>query len=277
MSLKIKTPSPFNVTYTYPQIAKLIGILVLFLLSYSNVQAQEVFEVKFKVGFTQYRGALVVYDGGYGKMRVRYYRDGRTRMVEQSMKVEKTLYGMKLNGHNPVYPGTSTAHPSYNADNFYISIHENGNYSIISVDDDGTAAAQTTIRLIKGKYTTENFLDDFNWTLNSKASYRNIYFKNACGSDIKLALRYRYNGKDWTTKSWYHIDGNEKTYLSSNGIKLSTENSIVYVYAYTPYNTHKWSGDDSRYIDGKLYKMRKYEMEIDADGDYYIDLNCNSQ
>lgn len=128
-----------------------------------TLQAQKVFEVKFTAGFTQYRCALVIFDNGTGKMRVRYYQDG-TKMVEQTMKIENTQYGIRLTGYNPVYPGTSRKHPSYNADNFYISVDEYGNYSIVNIDDGGVSA-KASIRKIEGRYSKNSFLSDFNWKL----------------------------------------------------------------------------------------------------------------
>ncbi|WP_108808054.1 hypothetical protein [Aquimarina spinulae] len=142
---------------------KYIKILFLALLLPLTLQGQEVFEVKFTAGLTQYRCALVIFDNGTGKMRVRYY-DKRTTMIEQTMAIENTQYGIRLKGYNPVYAGTKIKHPSYNADNFYISMDEYGKYTIINVDDAGTRA-KSYIKKIKGKYTINNFLRDFNWKL----------------------------------------------------------------------------------------------------------------
>jgi hypothetical protein len=128
-------------------------------------KAQEVFEIKFKIGISQYRGALVLYDDGTGKFRVKYFSNGETQMVEQDMRVENSNDGMRLAGYNPVYPGTKVAFPNYNADNFYITQNENGNYSCVNIDDSGTEA-NCVIRIISGNtYTKNNFLRDFNWRL----------------------------------------------------------------------------------------------------------------
>ncbi|GAA3614845.1 hypothetical protein Q4Q39_02440 [Flavivirga amylovorans] len=272
-SLKINNPALNNAFFLNVLTIRLITAFFFTIIFSIGVHAQDVFEIKFTAGYTQYRGALVIYNSGSGKMRVRYYSNGKTKMVEQTMKIENTQYGMRLTGYNPVYPNTSIKHPSYNADNFYISVNENGKYSITNIDDGGTPA-KTTIRLIKGKYSIDKFLGDFNWELNSTSTSKQIYFKNTCSSDIKLAVRYRYNDESWTTKYWYNIDGNERTYLSSNGNRLTTNNSIVYIYAKIPGENYEWSGEKSRYINGEYYDMMEYEMNIDSDGDYYISLNC---
>lgn len=144
---------------------KLLTTLFLITLISFSVRAQQVFEIKFTAGVTQYRCALVIFDNGSGKMRVRFYGDGKTKMVEQAMRIEDTQYGLRLTGYNPVYPGTSTRYPSYNADNFYISMDEYGNYSVTNVDDAGVSA-RSSIRKVEGQYTINGFLDDFNWELN---------------------------------------------------------------------------------------------------------------
>lgn len=140
--------------------------LLSFLFSisiFSTLQAQDVFEVKFTAGVTQYRCALAIFDDGSGVMRVRYYNNG-TKLVEQSMRIENTQYGIRLTGYRPVYPGTKTRYPNYSADNFYLSVDEYGNYNIVNVDDAGVTA-QAFIRKIEGTYSINKFLSDFNWRL----------------------------------------------------------------------------------------------------------------
>ncbi len=250
-------------------------IFLLCIIFSKQLNAQKVFEVKFTAGVTQYRSALVLYDNGSGKMRVRFYDNGRTKMVEQTMKIENTQYGMRLTGYNPVYPGTSTRYSSYQADNFYLSTDEYGNYSLTNIDDGGVVA-KAFIKEIEGDYSIKNFLSDFDWELTT-SSKKKIYFKNKCSDNLKLAIRYRYNDDSWITKSWYSFDGNEGSYLSSGGINLRTNNSIVYIYAEIPNGNYTWIGDHSKSINGKYYKMREYKMTIDSDGDYYISLNCSNR
>lgn len=253
---------------------RLIMTIILGGLISFSIEAQDVYKITFTAGVTQYRAALIIFEDGSGKMRVRFYSDG-TKMVEQTMKVENTEYGLRLTGYNPVYPGTTTSHPTYNADNFYISIDENGNYSITNIDDAGVSA-KTYIEQIEGTYSIKNFLEDFDWSLNSNPD-RKIYFKNQCNDNLTLAIRYRSNDNDWTTKSWYTFDADKGAYLNSNGNRLKTNNSTIYIYAEIPNTNYTWSGNKSRSIDGTYYDMREYEMTIDSDGDYYISLNCTNR
>ncbi len=148
---------------------KPIHIIIVTILLLSSPLAsigQSIFEVKFIAGMTQYRAALVLFDGGTGKMRVRYYtQDKGTVMVEQTIRIENTVNGMRLTGYTPVYPGTRVRYPSYTADNFYLSRNEYGSMSIINIDDSGNTST-ATIRLIDDAYEKRRFLSGFDWSLN---------------------------------------------------------------------------------------------------------------
>lgn len=108
------------------------------------------------------------------------------------------------------------------------------------------------------------------------SSGHQIKFNNKCHRKISLAIEYRYNSKDWTTKYWYSIDPYENTFLSSNGNILKTNNRIIYYYATIPDTEFKWSGNESRYFDGNYYKMKEYTMTQDADGNLVISLTCSN-
>jgi hypothetical protein len=100
-----------------------------------------------------------------GRMRVRYYADGQTNMVEETAQAENTVLGLRIAGYNAVYAGTETRHPSYRPDNFYMSTDENGNVSVTNIDDGGVVA-NCSVRVIKGYYDKQEFLRDFNWKLD---------------------------------------------------------------------------------------------------------------
>ncbi|WP_337044614.1 hypothetical protein [Emticicia sp. 17c] len=146
------------------KVSKVLFMAAVMLCSLTS-KAQDVYEVIFTVGITQYRSALYMdWNEGIGKMRVRYFSDGNTRMVEQTMRVEKTTAGTRIAGYNPVYPGTSQRYPNYTADNFYVSQDEYGNISIVNVDDRNVAAA-CTVRKYNTYSEKQNFLRSFNWSL----------------------------------------------------------------------------------------------------------------
>lgn len=118
-----------------------LAILLTLVFPAVLVHAQDIYEIKFTANTAQHRGALVMWwNEGFGKMRVRYYGNGATKMVEQTMRVEKTSVGTRIAGYNAVYPGTSQRHSTYITDNFYVSQDENGRLSVVNVDDQNEVA-----------------------------------------------------------------------------------------------------------------------------------------
>lgn len=142
---------------------KKIYFLLLLCVPPISVKGQEIFEIKFTAGITQYRGALVLWENGTGKMRVRYYADGQKKIIEQEIRTENTQHGLRLTGYNAVYAGTNVK-ASYNPDNFYISQDENGNIICTNIDDGGVSAS-ASIRIVTGYSAKQSFLRDFNWRL----------------------------------------------------------------------------------------------------------------
>ncbi|WP_080054496.1 hypothetical protein [Spirosoma aerolatum] len=139
----------------------LIATVVLFpLLGFGQIQG--VYEIRFTSGTTQHRAALIIFSDGTGKIRVRYFSEGRTKMVEQYVRTENTRYGLRLACYNPVYPGTSTRFPNYITDNFYLSQDEYGNVSVLNVDDSG-GTSRAWVRVFQSTYDRNQFLTDFNW------------------------------------------------------------------------------------------------------------------
>ncbi|MCL6265058.1 DUF1036 domain-containing protein [Flagellimonas myxillae] len=123
--------------------------------------------------------------------------------------------------------------------------------------------------------STSSYTNTSTYNYSSSSNKRRIYVKNDCNETIKIAIRYRYNDDDWATKYWFEVEPNKGSYLYfSNGNKLSSNNGIVYVYAQS--YSYSWSGDESRKVGSQYYDMRKYDMNIDADGDYVVNLNCNN-
>ena len=143
---------------------KSIHMLLLAILLPVFAFTQDVYEIKFTSNLTQHRAALILWSNGTGTIRVRYYSEGATRMVEQTIRKEITPNGLRLTGYYPVYPGTTVRYPTYSADNFYISQDEYGNLNCINIDDIGNWVV-CTIRLITGYYTKSEFLSVFNWRL----------------------------------------------------------------------------------------------------------------
>jgi hypothetical protein len=147
---------------------KQLFIALAFLLVSVVANAQsgngiKIFEVKFTVGVTQYRGAMVFLDDNSGKVRLRYYANGTTNFVEEAFVGQNTTDGIRVKCYNAVYPGTEIKY-HYSPDNFYFRQDENGNMSMTNVDDQGQVA-DCYIRQISGYDNKESFLGDFDWKL----------------------------------------------------------------------------------------------------------------
>src|ERR1700749_945122 len=93
-------------------------LFLLALLCPIAANCQNVYEIRFSIHSTPYRAALVIWDDSYGKMRVKFTKNGSAAMVEESVKENYTSAGVGVFGSNAVYPGTSSRYPNYNADNF---------------------------------------------------------------------------------------------------------------------------------------------------------------
>lgn len=139
-----------------------LAIIVSLAIS-ATALAQDVYEIRFTAGVTQHRGALALFDDGTGLIRIRYYNNG-TQMVEQKIQVQNTANGLRLACYSPVYPGTTRRHPSYIADNFYLTRDEYGKTRLVNIDDRGNTS-NVVIRKLEGVALTNRFLSDFNWKL----------------------------------------------------------------------------------------------------------------
>lgn len=81
--------------------------------------------------------SLLKMDGYDGVMLTAYFDPSikDTNYVQQTMRLRSSARGLLILGHNPVYPGTSRRHPTYNADNFLFQVRPNGDYLFVTCDD----------------------------------------------------------------------------------------------------------------------------------------------
>jgi hypothetical protein len=118
---------------------------------------QDVYELKWGPE-NRYKGALIVYElEESGIARIKW----DDNMIEQSFVLEYSNDVMVLDGYDPVYAGTNVSHSSYNADNFYITIDDNGVYNCLNIDD-ANSISKVSIRKIIGNRAVKNkFLKEF--------------------------------------------------------------------------------------------------------------------
>jgi hypothetical protein len=124
----------------------------------------DVFEVKWTQGVTQYSAALILRQDTTGIMRVKYFGNGHTNLIEETMELAHTDHGDCLKGYNPTFIiGTSTS--KYFPDNLFVFQDENGNTIFKNVDDAGGTYA-CTVNTSTDYSEKKNFLADFEWKLN---------------------------------------------------------------------------------------------------------------
>jgi hypothetical protein len=88
-----------------------------------------------------HRGRVVLDRNGRGVMRVGFLgRSGRQEVIEQAMVLRKSERGVLLIGSNPVYAGTRRRAVGYAADNFIIERQPNGEYVVVTLDDQGNTS-----------------------------------------------------------------------------------------------------------------------------------------
>ena len=101
-----------------------------------------------------------------------------------------------------------------------------------------------------------------------------IYLENRCSKSIKFALDYKTIHGSWKTDGWWEMKSGESAYLSDNGGKLTSNNSIAYFYAETLDEKTVWEGNDNTtYLDGKKLYMKK---KLDSTGSLDFILTCSN-
>eukprot|EP00546_Thalassionema_frauenfeldii_P003129 CAMPEP_0178933572 /NCGR_PEP_ID=MMETSP0786-20121207/23349_1 /TAXON_ID=186022 /ORGANISM="Thalassionema frauenfeldii, Strain CCMP 1798" /LENGTH=440 /DNA_ID=CAMNT_0020611193 /DNA_START=35 /DNA_END=1357 /DNA_ORIENTATION=- len=106
-----------------------------------------------------------------------------------------------------------------------------------------------------------------------------IYLRNSCDRDISVAIRYlNPESKRWESSCWYNFDAGEGGYASNSQGRISTRNTIFYVYAESQDGALSWSGSGSsdsisRSCRGESFSMIKKNY-IDSDGDLYTSFTC---
>ena len=80
--------------------------------------------------------STVVLNGLSGVMRTKYYNSltKKTETVKQNMILKSMPRGLMLIGSNPVYDGTSKAHPTYVEDNFILAVQPDGLFIVLTCD-----------------------------------------------------------------------------------------------------------------------------------------------
>ena len=165
-----------------------------------------------------------------------------------------------------------------------IEIGRNGSFSIhdaINLERDAENKANATIRyawngLNASRSNSRQRSRSSNNRRNSRASNRGgNYFKfaNNCNLPVRLAIRYKNMEDRWVSRGWWSFDPGESAFLTSNGNRLTSRNSIWYYYAEITDNSGRsWSGDHRVSFRGKTLYMRRRQ---DDKGDNNWGISCS--
>lgn len=96
---------------------------------------------------------------------------------------------------------------------------------------------------------------------------------NKCHKDIVIAVRYRDGGGTWRTTPFNSIPARAR-----RSRVVSSDNSIFYYYAEsTSGKPSRWTGDHNVRVEGKVYPMRRKELDLDRDDNRYsLELTCSN-
>ncbi len=102
----------------------------------------------------------------------------------------------------------------------------------------------------------------------------NYHFSNSCDRPVRLALSYQDMSNAWVTESWWTFEPGESAWLSSDNVRLSSNNANYYYYAETTDGSNwNWGGDHMVTVDNELYGMKP---KYDAEGHNEWAINCDN-
>jgi len=107
----------------------------------------------------------------------------------------------------------------------------------------------------------------------------NIYLHNNCYQKVNVAIRYMDpNSRVWKSRCWYNLDPSRAYFTTNNGQRISTNNSVIYVYAKS--STVTWTTGTSthpnirRICDGTYLSMFAWDYR-DTDNDFNVEFTCD--
>jgi len=107
----------------------------------------------------------------------------------------------------------------------------------------------------------------------------NIYLSNNCYQKVNVAIRYMDpNSRVWKSRCWYNLDPSRAYFTTNNGQRISTNNSVIYVYAKS--STVTWTTGTSthpnirRICDGTYLSMFAWDYR-DTDNDFNVEFTCD--
>lgn len=96
---------------------------------------------------------------------------------------------------------------------------------------------------------------------------------NKCNKSFRIAIEFRDASLTWTTWGWWNFEPGQSSFVSHNGRRLGSNNSIFYFYATG--DGLEWKGESRGTIGGKDYKFRKIQLPVQPDNTVELALSCS--
>lgn len=113
--------------------------------------------------------------------------------------------------------------------------------------------------------------------LSSWSQGRWIKIENRCSHPIEVMLRYSQpENQIAKTDGWWQLTPEQNAYLTDNNSRIKILDPIFYYARSTDNSEWEWAGKETATLNGKDYKMRSLQPELDQDGNYTYYLTCNT-
>lgn len=96
---------------------------------------------------------------------------------------------------------------------------------------------------------------------------------NKCDKSFRIAIEFRDASLTWTTWGWWTFEPGQSSFVSYDGRRLRSNNSVFYFYATG--DGLEWKGESPGTVDGKDYKFRKIKLPVKPDDTFELALTCS--
>lgn len=183
-------------------------------------------QLRFAAGATQHDATLRM-NGCSGEMTVAFFSDytQRREEISQRMTLTQGSRGIRISGYYPVYSGTNTRHPSYNADNLEYSVNTLGQVTFRNCDAGGNCSPVEILSEPRGV---------------------RISLENSCRAKMYVAILYQAVSGQWRRRGWWVVNAG-----TSRETDIATLNPNVYFFAEDSLS-NVWNGE------GKIGAVTRY-------------------
>ncbi|MEG3180080.1 SH3 domain-containing protein [Sphingomonas sp. LT1P40] len=133
--------------------------------------------------------------------------------------------------------------------------------SLVSASEQPDASAPSPVPDVAATYTPSRF--------------RDVYIRNKCSTNLRLALYYLSPG-GWRTGGIWNLTGGYTNYVLADSARVSAQTSEIYWAEFNASHEQIEVPENGRTatLNGRSIVMRKAHVKLASDGDYEIDFTC---